>query len=61
MWHFQTKKSNASKNWHAKAMLVDPRKTKITIINNNDFSDLSEDIEAESEISGTPVSFVEID
>jgi len=32
MWHFNTKKSNASKNWHAKAMMVDPRKTKIIIL-----------------------------
>ena len=27
------KKPEAVKNWHSKAMLIDPRKTKLTIIN----------------------------
>jgi len=27
------KKSKSVKNWHSKAMLIDPRKTKLTIVN----------------------------
>ncbi len=29
----RTKRPGAAKKWHSKAMLVDPRKTKLTIIN----------------------------
>jgi hypothetical protein len=32
MWSLKTKKTNAVKRWHSKAMLVDPKTTKITII-----------------------------
>jgi hypothetical protein len=32
MFSFKTKKGQATKKWHAKAMLIDPRKTKLTII-----------------------------
>jgi hypothetical protein len=28
------KRCAAVKNWHSKAMLIDPRKTRLTIINN---------------------------
>jgi len=32
MFSFRAKKGQATEKWHAKAMLVDPRKTKLTII-----------------------------
>ena len=32
MFSFKTKKGQATKKWHAKAMLIDPRKTKLTIV-----------------------------
>ena len=32
MSSFRAKKGQAAKKWHAKAMLIDPRKTKLTII-----------------------------
>jgi len=32
MFSFRAKKGQAAKKWHAKAMLIDPRKTKLTII-----------------------------
>jgi len=32
MWSLKTKKTNAVKRWHSKAMLVDPKTTKITIV-----------------------------
>ncbi len=38
---FSRTKRTAARNWHAKAMLVDPRKTSITIIN-GERSDLVE-------------------
>ena len=34
----RTKKTRAAKNWHSKAMLVDPRKTKLTIISSEPYS-----------------------
>ena len=37
----RTKRTGAAKKWHSKAMLVDPRKTKLTIIN-GERSDLAE-------------------
>ena len=33
MLRLYPKKSKSVKNWHSKAMLIDPRKTKLTIIN----------------------------
>jgi len=33
MWGRSTKRSKALKNWHSKAMLIDPNKTRIIIIN----------------------------
>ena len=32
MWGLKTKKANAVDMWHSKALLVDPKKTKITIV-----------------------------
>jgi hypothetical protein len=32
MFKLFTKKRQATKNWHTKAMLIDPKKTKLTII-----------------------------
>jgi hypothetical protein len=32
MFGFRAKKRQATKKWHAKAMLIDPRKTRLTII-----------------------------
>jgi len=32
MLRFRAKKGQATKKWHAKAMLIDPKKTKLTII-----------------------------
>jgi len=33
MWGFKkTKKSKAVKEWHTKAMLIDPKKTRVIII-----------------------------
>ena len=32
MFRFAPKKGQATKKWHTKAMLIDPRKTKLTII-----------------------------
>ncbi len=35
MWLFQNKRKAVAK-WHSKAMLIDPRKTKLTIFKLND-------------------------
>ena len=32
MFRLFTKKTQATKNWHSKAMLIDPKKTRLTII-----------------------------
>jgi len=32
MFTLTPRKSKATKNWHSKAMLIDPRKTRLTII-----------------------------
>jgi hypothetical protein len=39
MWRFGSKKSKAVTNWHSKAMLIDPKKTRITIIKTGVFED----------------------
>ena len=33
MFRLFKKKSEATKKWHSKAMLIDPRKTRLTIVN----------------------------
>jgi len=33
MFRLTPKKCQATKKWHSKAMLIDPRKTRLTIIN----------------------------
>ncbi len=58
MWQFRNKKGNAPKNWHLKAMIVDPKKTKITIINSDELFDLIDNVGTVGGISATPVSFV---
>jgi len=43
MFSFRTKKGQATKKWHAKAMLIDPRKTKLTIIGSEtDYASLAQ-------------------
>ncbi len=49
MWGFK-KKSKAVKNWHSKAMMIDPRKTVITIIRTN-----AETINNPEEDAGTSI------
>jgi hypothetical protein len=57
MWRFRTRKSKASKNWHSKAMLVDFKKTRITMTNANASLNLAEDMATASEISAASASF----
>ena len=57
MWRFRTKTTKAPKNWHSRAMLVDFKKTKITLTNDNPSFDLAEDMATASEISAASASF----
>ncbi len=54
----RTKRTGSVKKWHAKAMLVDPRKTKITIINGQR-SDLAVPASEESPVSASAEPNVE--
>ena len=52
MWSFKNKKANAVKRWHSKAMLVDPKTTKITII----WSEVPETNQTEENVGTNPLN-----
>jgi len=57
MWRFPTRKNKAPKNWHSRAMLVDPKKTRITLTNPNGQFDITQEMATASEIAAASASF----